>query len=29
MSYEVGIGISNKHVHLSRKDVDVLFGEAH
>ena len=29
MSYEVGIGISNKHVHLSRKDVDVLFGEGH
>ena len=23
----VPIGVSNKHVHLSRKDMDVLFGE--
>lgn len=29
MSYEVNIGISNKHVHLSRKDIDILFGEGH
>lgn len=29
MSYEVGIGISNKHVHLSRKDVESLFGAGH
>ena len=29
MGYEVKIGLSNKHVHLSQKDLDVLFGEGH
>lgn len=27
MSYEVPIGISNKHIHLSKKDLEVLFGD--
>ncbi len=27
MGYQVPAGISNKHIHLSRKDMDVLFGE--
>jgi len=29
MGYEVKIGLSNKHVHLSQKDLDVLFGAGH
>lgn len=29
MGYKVNIGLSNKHVHLSQKDLDVLFGEGH
>ena len=29
MGYEVKIGLSNKHVHLSQRDLDVLFGEGH
>ena len=27
MAYQVPAGISNKHIHLSRQDMDVLFGE--
>lgn len=27
MAYRVEIGVSNKHVHLSREDIDVLFGK--
>lgn len=29
MGYEVKIGISNKHVHLSQKDLEALFGAGH
>lgn len=29
MSYEVKIGLSNKHLHLKREDVDILFGQGH
>lgn len=29
MSYEVQIGISNKHIHLKREDIDILFGEGY
>jgi len=27
MAYQVPVGISNKHIHLSQKDMDVLFGQ--
>jgi len=29
MSKKIPVGLSNKHVHLSQKDVDILFGEGH
>ncbi|MDD6920115.1 MAG: phosphate propanoyltransferase [Eubacteriales bacterium] len=29
MGYEVKIGLSNKHLHLAQKDIDVLFGEGY
>lgn len=29
MGYEVSIGLSNKHLHLSQKDLDTLFGKGH
>jgi putative phosphotransacetylase len=29
MGYKVEIGISNKHLHLSKEHIDVLFGEGH
>ncbi|HPD90549.1 MAG TPA: phosphate propanoyltransferase [Bacillota bacterium] len=29
MGYQVKIGLSNKHVHLCQKDIDVLFGCTH
>lgn len=29
MGYKVKIGLSNKHVHLSQADLEVLFGEGH
>lgn len=29
MSYKVNVGLSNKHLHLSQKDLEVLFGPGH
>ncbi len=29
MAYTVPVGISNKHIHLSQKDLETLFGEGH
>ncbi len=29
MEYKVGIGISNKHVHLKEADIEILFGKGH
>ena len=29
MGYEVKIGLSNKHVHLSQEHLDILFGKGH
>jgi putative phosphotransacetylase len=29
MGYKVGTGVSNKHLHLSEKDLATLFGEGH
>lgn len=29
MSYTVPVGLSNKHVHLSEEDINILFGEGH
>ncbi len=29
MNFKVTIGLSNKHVHLSKEHVDILFGEGH
>lgn len=29
MSYKVPVGLSNKHLHVSRKDLDLLFGEGY
>ena len=29
MGYEVKIGLSNKHVHLSQEHLDILFGAGH
>lgn len=29
MSHKVPVGLSNKHVHLSQKDINILFGEGH
>lgn len=29
MGYKVNIGLSNKHVHLSQKDLETLFGAGH
>lgn len=29
MSYKVPVGLSNKHVHLSQEDINILFGEGH
>ena len=28
-SYEIPVGISNRHVHLSRNDVDIIFGKGY
>ncbi|MDR0853014.1 MAG: phosphate propanoyltransferase [Clostridiales Family XIII bacterium] len=29
MGYKVGIGISNKHVHITEESLDILFGKGH
>jgi len=29
MSFQVTVGLSNKHVHLSKEHIDILFGEGH
>ena len=29
MSFKVSVGLSNKHVHLSEKDINTLFGDGH
>ena len=29
MAYEVKIGISNKHLHLSEEHIEILFGKGH
>ena len=29
MGYKVNIGLSNKHLHLSQKDLETLFGEGY
>ena len=29
MGYKAAIGISNKHLHLSEKDIETLFGKGH
>ncbi|MEG0391345.1 MAG: phosphate propanoyltransferase [Anaerovoracaceae bacterium] len=29
MSYEVKIGLSNKHLHLKQEDIEILFGKGH
>nr|WP_312578577.1 phosphate propanoyltransferase [Sedimentibacter sp.] len=29
MNHKVPVGLSNKHVHLSQKDINILFGEGH
>jgi putative phosphotransacetylase len=29
MSFKVPVGLSNKHVHLSKEHIDILFGEGH
>lgn len=29
MGYKVQIGLSNKHVHLQKEHIDILFGKDH
>lgn len=29
MNFKVPVGLSNRHVHLSKEDIDTLFGEGH
>lgn len=29
MEFQVPVGVSNKHVHVSRKDLDILFGQGY
>lgn len=29
MNFKVTVGLSNKHVHLSKEHIDILFGEGH